>query len=125
MAKILLFSNVPVFTPDGMASGLGLRVWGMAQALTARGHQVQVLEPYQRGAATRQRGHFQGIGTWGESPRSSGVPGVGVPPGDAVPPAPIAPVRASISAPAIRILCIGTSLTRSRRCRPNRLRGAA
>jgi glycosyltransferase involved in cell wall biosynthesis len=45
MSRVLLFANVPVFTPEGMASGLGLRVWGLARALSARGHQVQLAEP--------------------------------------------------------------------------------
>jgi glycosyltransferase involved in cell wall biosynthesis len=45
MARVLLFSYWPVFTPEGMACSVGLRVWGMAQALSARGHQVRIAEP--------------------------------------------------------------------------------
>jgi glycosyltransferase involved in cell wall biosynthesis len=45
MAKVLLFSNVPVFTPDGIATGLGLRVWGLARSLATRGHDVTIAEP--------------------------------------------------------------------------------
>jgi glycosyltransferase involved in cell wall biosynthesis len=45
MAKVLLFAPVPVFTAEGMASGIGLRVWGLARALAARGHQVRIAEP--------------------------------------------------------------------------------
>ena len=44
-SKVLLFSPIPVFTPTGMASGLGLRVWGLARALSARGHRVRIAEP--------------------------------------------------------------------------------
>ena len=44
-SKVLLFSPIPVFTPTGMASGLGLRVWGLARALSARGHRVRIAAP--------------------------------------------------------------------------------
>src|SRR5713101_5489685 len=47
MAKVLLFSYWPVFTPEGMACSVGLRVWGLARALSARGHQVSIAEPAQ------------------------------------------------------------------------------
>src|SRR5207244_12141202 len=47
MAKVLLFSYWPVFTPEGMACSVGLRVWGLAQALARRGHDVRIAEPAQ------------------------------------------------------------------------------
>src|SRR5712691_1162918 len=45
MAEVLLFAPVPVFTAEGMASGIGLRVWGLARALAGRGHRVRIAEP--------------------------------------------------------------------------------
>lgn len=45
MANVLMFSYWPVFTRDGMACSVGLRVWGLARALAARGHQVRIAEP--------------------------------------------------------------------------------
>src|SRR5437763_8851798 len=52
MSRVLLFSYWPVFTPDGMACSVGLRVWGLARQLSDRGHQVQIAEPG-RGPACR------------------------------------------------------------------------
>jgi glycosyltransferase involved in cell wall biosynthesis len=51
MARVLLFSYWPVFTPEGMACSVGLRVWGLAQTLSALGHQVRIAEPQNGRAA--------------------------------------------------------------------------
>jgi glycosyltransferase involved in cell wall biosynthesis len=45
MAKVLLFSYWPVFTREGMTCSVGLRAWGLARALSNRGHQVRIAEP--------------------------------------------------------------------------------
>lgn len=56
MAKVVMFSYWPVFTPDGMACSVGLRIWGLARALAARGHQVRIAEP-QDGASAAAHAH--------------------------------------------------------------------
>jgi glycosyltransferase involved in cell wall biosynthesis len=77
MAKVLLFSNVPVFTTDGIATGLGLRVWGLARALAARGHDVTVAEPASGvqerlipSLNTRTPEHLNTV-TWSDDPHST------------------------------------------------------
>jgi glycosyltransferase involved in cell wall biosynthesis len=75
MARVLLFANVLVFTPEGMASGLGLRVWGLARALATRGHQVRVAEPASGVQALRRSGAQGETGislcAWGSSTRET------------------------------------------------------
>jgi glycosyltransferase involved in cell wall biosynthesis len=72
-SKVLLFSPIPVFTPTGMASGLGLRVWGLARALSARGHQVRIAEPVggrSTAAATTAHPEIEWV-SWGKDTRAS------------------------------------------------------
>jgi glycosyltransferase involved in cell wall biosynthesis len=45
MANVLILSNIRVFDDAGMATGPGLRAWGMATALSARGHETVLAEP--------------------------------------------------------------------------------
>jgi hypothetical protein len=45
MANVVIASNVRVFDDAGMATGPGLRAWGLASALAARGHQTTLAEP--------------------------------------------------------------------------------
>src|SRR5438067_1093241 len=45
MATVLIASNVRVFDEAGMATGPGLRAWGIASALAARGHHAILAEP--------------------------------------------------------------------------------
>lgn len=47
MARVLIVSNIRVFDEAGMATGPGLRAWGIARALSVRGHQTILAEPGQ------------------------------------------------------------------------------
>ena len=45
MATVLITANVRVFDDAGMATGPGLRAWGLAASLAARGHRTTLAEP--------------------------------------------------------------------------------
>jgi hypothetical protein len=49
MCSVLIVSNIRVFDEEGRATGPGLRAWGIAAALAARGHTATLLEPRPRG----------------------------------------------------------------------------
>src|SRR5258707_179884 len=49
MASVLILSNIRVFDDAGMATGPGLRAWGIAAALAARGHDATLAEPLPEG----------------------------------------------------------------------------
>jgi glycosyltransferase involved in cell wall biosynthesis len=51
MTKILFFSQWPIFSENGMACSVGLRIWGLARQLSARGHEVTISEPLGRRTA--------------------------------------------------------------------------
>lgn len=72
-SKVLLFSPITVFTEAGLASGLGLRVWGLARALSARGHRVRIAEPVQPCPARSRNAAHPSIEwvAWGEDARAS------------------------------------------------------
>jgi glycosyltransferase involved in cell wall biosynthesis len=55
MATVLIVSNIRVFDAAGMATGPGLRAWGLAAALVARGHRTTLAAP-RCGQEARPRG---------------------------------------------------------------------
>jgi glycosyltransferase involved in cell wall biosynthesis len=60
MATIQIISNIRVFDDAGMATGPGLRAWGIAAALAARGHRTWLAEP-QPGAVELRRSERAGV----------------------------------------------------------------
>jgi hypothetical protein len=44
VANVLIISNIGVFDAAGMATGPGLRAWGLAAALATRGHRIVLAE---------------------------------------------------------------------------------
>lgn len=60
MAVVLILSNIGVFDAAGMATGPGLRAWGIAAALAARGHDTTLAEP-RRGQVAGPRPDRDGV----------------------------------------------------------------